>query len=557
MAPKQRIYRKLFCVAFFILLYSEANGSGIARFTEYFNQIEDPKNLNKVIVDLDQRGSVISSLFYGSQFDSYSPPPPVNLVKELKLGIIRMGGNEYDVFNWQNNYSLSRSGLRKLLGYSAASKILREYQAQGLFQINMFGFQPEYENGQFILKNTFTPEAAGNLIKKLNGDLKLNIVHVSLGNEPEQWNETHSDAFIKIFGRVNAISADDYIHRFIQFVLAIRSAQEEITGDANSIKIWGPEFSASWLDWNTGNMAKDCQWSARVTGQVVCSYGNGKFHNFQAYFLDSIAKAEKDPTVNPRGYKLLDYFSFHYYGTLRNKISDVKSVIKDSSGKQWVSKMLEATRLFHDPTYINTVDKSSYMQIAPNIFNRMKAWRNNYYPNAKIGLTEFALDSDYRSIYYHPIVRPLYLADVIAIAATEGLDYFNNFVLSSAARAKIPWVMLDGIEKTNLFYTYSLFSNFFKGTTLHTEDNMGDIVNSYAVESDGMISLALINKSVENRTVQIYLKKETPWIVTSYVIPAWSISILKFSKNQSIQKKTYEVRRFGAKEMNITVYPSL
>ena len=526
------------------------SSSGITKVNQPYNLIDSKAVPGKVIVDLSKKGQTITNSFYGSHMDSFSAPPSANLIAELGIGQIRIGGNEFDVFNWKNNLAYTKAGLRNLLGFTGTEVVLRNYKVTGIYQINLLGYQPEIESNSVLLKDSFDAQSAYELIKTLNGQLGLNIVNFSLGNEPEQWHETH--AHTKAFDAESGISADDYINKYIAFAVAIRTAQAEINGNPNSIKIWGPEISSSWLDWNTGNFTKDCKWSDTVRGQVDCSYGDGSFHQFIPYFLYRIAKAEKDPQVNPKGYKLLDYFAFHYYPNFRTKISDINSMIVDPDGRQWVSKMLEATRTLNDPTYINTVDLSTYKNTSPNIINRMKGWLKSYYPNAKLALNEFAVDSDYRSVGYHPIVRPLYTADAVAIAAKEGVNFFNNFVLSSAPGTNIPWTMLDGgTQKTNLFYTYALLSNNFKGTIVAAEDNMGDVVNSYATETNQFINVTLINKSPLEKTVQIYLKGSINKKLATYVLPGWSTSVLKLEKNPGFLSRTFEVNRFGAKEMGI------
>ncbi|HEX7676086.1 MAG TPA: glycoside hydrolase family 44 protein [Bdellovibrio sp.] len=538
----------LFGTSFFATAMAYSS-PGILKTSQSYNSTENSKIAGKVVIDLSKRGQTITSSFYGSHLDSFSQAPSPALVSELGIGQIRIGGNEYDVFNWKNNLSYTKTGLYNILGFVGTDALLRNYKVTGIYQINLLGYQPDIIGNNVVLENTFTDHSAYELIKTLNGELNLGIVNFSLGNEPEQWHETHSHT--KAFSPDSGISADEYITKYIKFAIAIRAAQEEINGNPNSIKIWGPEISSSWLDWNTGNFTKDCQWSDTVRGQVVCSYGGGSFHQFIPYFLYRLSKAEKDPAVNPKGYKLLDYFAFHYYPNFRTKIADTNSMITAPDGRQWVSKMLEATRALNDPTYINTVDLSTYKNTSPNIINRMKSWLASYYPNAKLALNEFAVDSDYRTTNYHPIVRPLYTADAVGIAATEGVSFFNNFVLNSAPGSMIPWTMLDGgTQKTNMFYMYALLSNNFKGTIVASDDNMGDLVNSYAADDGKAVNLVLINKSPTDRTVQIYLKSSSLKKMATYVVPGWSTSVLKIEKNPT-SGKGFEVNQFGAKEMGI------
>ncbi len=519
----------------------------------------------KVSIDTTKTGQKITRSFYGSQMDSFSAPPSADLVKQLGVGQIRLGGNEYEVFNWKNNVAITnKSGQHTILGYEAAATVFKQYGTNGIYQINLLGVQPETENGAYVLKTTFDTKAVSEMIQQLNGKSKLGITDVCLGNEPEQWHETHPHvaALSGLYSPDSGISADDYIKRYIAYAIAVRQAQESVTGDANSIKIWGPEISSSWLDWNTGNMTSDCDWSSEGGGRVTCSYGNKKFDHFIPYFLSRLALAEKDKTVNPRGYKLMDTFSFHYYPLFRKKNADMNSIITDDKGLQAVGEMLEGTRILHDPTYVNVSDRSSYRKIKDqtdknyqsNIIGRMKDWLKTYYPTAKLAINEFAFDSDYRSTNYHGIVRPLYTADAVAIAAVEGVSFFNNFVLSSPVQSNIPWALIsEGKDKTNLFKTYALIANNFLGTIVNATDDAGDLVNTYAIDAGNTINVLIINKSPADRAVEISSNAgvSTSQKVADYVTPGWSVSVLKLEKGKKYSGQTFQVIKFGADEMGI------
>lgn len=519
----------------------------------------------KVNIDPAKKGQVIAKSFYGSQMDSFSAPPAADLVKQLGLGQIRLGGNEYEVFNANTSVAITnKAGVKKIVGYEAAAQAFKQYGTNGIYQINLLGVQPEQKNGSLVLAPTFNTNSVYEMIRTLNGKLKLGIKDVCLGNEPEQWHETHSHVAELTNGLFNAdsgITADDYINRYIAYAMAVRQAQESVTGDANSIKIWGPEISSSWLDWNTGNFTKDCKYSDEGGGRVTCSYGNGQFSHFIPYFLNRLALAEKDKALNPRGYKLMDTFSFHYYPMFRKKNSDINSVITDENGLQAVAEMLEGTRILHDAAFENKSDRSSYrkntqindINYKSNIIGRMKDWLKTYYPNAQLAINEFAFDSDYRSTTYHPIVRPLYTADAVAIAAVNGVSFFNNFVLSSPENTNIPWALIaEGKNKSNLFKSYALITNNFLGTILNTTDDAGDVVNTYTVDTGTHYNVLVINKSPADRSLEILISTAAGSLkVADYVSSGWSVSIIKLEKGKKYLSSGFQVVKFGADEMGI------
>jgi hypothetical protein len=524
-----------------------ANCSSIANINGKYDRKEDINNNSKIVIDLTKTAQEVDRKFYGSNFDSYSQMPSKELVDELQLGKIRVGGNEFDVNNWKTNKTVTSSAeIKDVISFEKLSKTLTSYNVDGIFQINLTGFQPELVGKDYVIKRTFTADSAYEMVKYLNGKLNLKIVDFSLGNEFSIWNETHS----KVWPTDDGITADEYIDRYVLFAIAVRKAQAEVNGNPNSIKLWGPEISNSWYDWNTGNFKTDCLWTD-VKGQVACTYGNGKFDHFLPYFFYRLKLAEKNLVLNPKGYKLLDYMAIHYYPNFRTKNSDPTSVITNSDGHQLVAEMLESTRVLNDPSFKNKIDVSSFKNFTPNILGRTKEWMKQYYPDAKLAMNEFAVDSDYRSVNYHPIIRPLFLADVIGILTKENVAFFNQFMLSSGAGSNLPWTMIEGGVRKDMFYMYKLFTNNFKGTIVSVEDNLGDVVNAYATVQNDIINLAIVNKDPVTKTVQIYVKNGDTKKLTTYVVPAWSASILKIEKNPGVFTKNFEILLFGAKEMGI------
>lgn len=537
------------CFAFLLVIPLTINCTEITKSLGKYDSVEDAHVTSKIVIDLSKQGQIIDKKFYGSQLDSYSKIPTKELVNELQLGKIRVGGNEYDVNNWKINKTVNSAlVIKDLPSFEFLAKALSDYKVDGIFQINLTGYQPELVGQNYVIKRTFTANSAYEMVKYLNGVLKLKIVDFNLGNEFSIWNETHG----KIWPTKDGIAANEYIDRYIEYALLIRKAQDEINGNPNSIKIWGPEISTSWTDWNSGNLTTDCKWTD-IAGQVACSYGSEHFNHFIPYFLNKLKLAESDSVINPKKYKLLDYMSIHYYPNFRTKINDPSSVIVDQEGHQLISEMLESTRLLNDPEFVNTIDISSYRNFKPNVLGRMNNWINKYYPDAKLTMNEFAVDSSYKSNSYHPIIRPLYLADAIGIFTKENVVFLNQFLLSSDAGANLPWTMVEGAVKKDMFYMYKLFTNNFKGTVVKVEDSFGDVVNAYATILDDVINLAVVNKDPIDKTVNIYVKDGAVKKLTTYLIPAWSSSILKLQKKPGASVKDFVVFQFGAREMKIPV----
>lgn len=531
------------------LLWSSVSVADIVSFEQNYNK--KGSQTQKVVIDLSSQGQNLTKNFYGSQIESRAALPSSGLIKELKLGKLRMGGNEYDVFNWQTGISIAQNGeFQKLQKIEDLASAFKSLDINGVFQINLTGYQPEWNGNGYSVVRSFDASAAAQMLKHLNGKLRLGLVDFSLGNEFEQWHYTHSN----IWNDEDGISADDYIDRYIEFALALRKAQDEINSNPNSIKIWGPEFSGSWMDWNTGNFSDDCAWTD-IPAQVSCSYANGKFTHFIPYFLHRLKVAESDKALNPEGYKLIDKFAFHYYPNFRKKSSEATSIHTDENGRQFVAQMLASTQVLNNPGFVNTLDLSSYKGFSPNIIPRMKKWINENYPGLELVMNEFAFDSDYRTFNYHPIVRPLYLADTIGIMASEGVSFFNNFILSSPPSGDLPWSLIrQGRFKTHLFHQYKLFTNHFLGQVKNSKDNMGDTLNTYVTVDADELTVVVVNKEPFAQSFDIVTSTQSKESkLTSYTAPAWSTSVLKLKKDPGFFTRKFQVYQYGAKEMGIAI----
>lgn len=534
------------------LIPTYACSSNISNTDQYYNNKEDPTISDTLTVDLSKGYQKLDKQFFGSHIDTYSELPEKALVDELQLGKIRVGGNEFDVYNWDHCKMVNHQGqIKDAPCLETLAGTMAKYNVDAIFQVNLSGYQPVLKDGNYVIERSFTPDAAYQMIKHLKGTKKLTINHVSLGNEFSIWNETHP----KVWKSEDAISANDYIDIYIKYAIAVRKAQEELNGNPNSIKLWGPEMTSSWYDWNTGNFAQDCKWT-EIKGQVKCSYGNGKFDNFIPYFLNRIKTAESDKAINPKKYKLLDFLSIHYYPNFRTKSSDPRTIITDESGKQLVAEMLDSTRVWNDPTFVNKYDITSYRNFKPNIINRFKDWMSKYYPDAKLTINEYAVDSDYRTHNYHPVVRPLFLADSIGIFAREGIAYFNHFDLSTPANSTLPWSLIEGGERTHLFNVFKLFSTNLKGDVVNVEDNIGPDLNAYATIDKSIITVAIVNKAPVNKKIKLYTKEFLKRKYLDYEVPAWSVSILKLDKNSHSKNDKFSVQVYGAKEMGVAIDPS-
>ena len=518
-------------------------------------------SFNEVTIDLTKVNPniFVDRKFYGSQVSNFVPHPDPSVVDKLKLGKVRVGGNLFDTFNWKNGLIYIPGDVpKKGFSFENFTEYFRSLEIDPIIQINMLGMGLEAGQGEGVFRSGFDlkpladAEFAGELVRHLNGELKLAVKDYSMGNEPEQWMDTHGD----IFPLEEPLSADRYIERYVSYALAMRKAQAKISGNPNDIKLWGPEISDGYYDWQTGNMSNDCEYT-EIRGQISCGYGSEReFDHFIPYFLHRLTQIEADPILNPERYKLLDYLSFHYYPNFRTDIQDANSILKDESGEQKIDQMLEHTEVWDNDNFVNTIDISSYTNFQPAILNRMNQWINENYPDARLALTEFAVDSFDTSFGYHPILRPLYMADLIGKLTRSGVAFFSRAFLSTQDPYKIPWVLIDSKRPTDLYKMYQLFTNNFKGNVIAVEEKSDPMLKSYALMETGApenqkINLVVVNKSRESRPIAISIKMTNGEVkkVLSVEQPAWSASLYQFpSRGSEVRTLT-----FGASEMEIKV----
>lgn len=525
---------------------STVYSQGIQEFKIPFgNKLSKAAAEGSVTVNLDtstQAAIKIDKGFYGVDSHGFSALPKGSLVTPLQVGLVKLGGSLHSTFNWELDAYFQRNENEIYYVYSPLARrleyIQKNYNAIPMFQVNMLGWQPDLDStGKLTYQNTASASHAGDAIAYINGTQKLGLKHILMGNEPFESQDEHG---------IPSPSADEYIEKYFEYAVAVRNAEENISGNANDIKLWGPEIATGWTGWQT-NHPSDC--TVNNKQRTICSYGNGKFTEFMPYFLFRMAEFEKDEVRNPKRYKMVDYITFHYYPLFRTDFKDTTSILRDKNGNQMVSEMLESVNLWDSKSYINNYDGASPKGVAPMIIQKFKNWRQQFYPDAKIATTEFAIDS-IDKINYHPIVRPLYLADLMARAAASGLDTFVNSFLQGGSSAN-SWAMIDGEDKTRLYYVYSLFSNYFLGDVLATYDDFGDMINSYSVRTTDSVNVFVINKDMKNHKVDLRLiTKNISESLSLIDLPAWSMTVLNVPHNRN---ETITVHQYGAKEMGVKI----
>ncbi len=527
-----------------------AKAQGITTYQiPHGNKVQNGQIDGQVTVDLGSSSVEevkVTKSFYGADTHGFSELPNANLVTPLQLGHVKFGGSLHSVYNWKLNAYLDKhdggifyvSPLEYRLKYTQ-----KNYKAEPMFQVNMLGWQPDYtQDGKLSFLETANAQHAANAITYINGNRQIGLKNVIMGNEPFISKDVHG---------IDSPSADEYIAKYIAYAVAMRAAQENITGNPNDIKLWGPEIATGWTTWQT-NHPKDCVADYNLPQIMKCSYGNGQFSEFIPYFLSKLAQAEKDSQANPKHYKLLDYVTFHYYPLFRENFQDTGSIVKNGDGKQDVAGMLESVNLWDSSSYVNNVDHASPMGSNPQLVKKFQNWIKENYPSAKLAVTEFGIDS-MDKVAYHPIVRPLYLADLVARLSQSGVNTFVNSFLQSGV-VNTSWAMISNDQKTRLYQIYSLYSNNFLGGVARSSDSYGDTVNVYSVKNASGTNVFIVNKDAKPHASTLKLVNDASVETTAEIaLPAWSLTVVKVPNSRS---EKIQVLQYGANEMGIAVDPA-
>ena len=513
----------------------------------------------KINVDASRKqpGRAVANTFYGAVLEPQFTLPERSVMARLPLAVTHIGGNEYSRFDFESGLVSQRfydgpdsllNTKPKYLGHILWPEIVtiaRSIKTEPIVQVNMLGFKPTF-NAQGVPETIPVDSAAEayRFVYHLNKQHNLGVRYFSVDNEPTLWADTHFD-LIK-----EPISADDYIQKFIRLAIAMRTAADEIHQDPNFIKIFGPEDSSTFQDFQTLS-PQDC-----VEGE--CRYGRGSgilFENFLDYFLYKIGKIEKDTNVNPKGYKLLDYLSFHVYPLFRYNYFDPESFLYDSHGRQDVSGYLRSIRLW-DTDQINTHDYVWPRNKKIAFYPFLNRAINAYYPQASIALTEFGIDSSGSPIDYHPLLKPLYEAEFYAISAYNGVEMFAKVCLNSNDYDPQFWYLVsEGRKLTPSFHAMSLMARYFKGDFVNTELmnsvssglNRNENLVAYSVVNTSETATLIINKDVdkEHKTTIAYGAQSAESYQLN--IPPLTMAIVRKIPG----KNTVVVHQFGQAELRV------
>jgi hypothetical protein len=182
-----------------------------------------------------------------------------------------------------------------------------------------------------------------------------------------------------------------------------------------------------------------------------------------------------------RGVRLLDVFTLHYYpqgGEFSNDVSAAMQLRRNRS-----------TRSLWDPNYTDESWINDKVQLVP----RMKNWVAQYYPNTKIGLTEYNWGAE------NHINGATAQADIYGILGREGMDM--------AARWTTPDAATPTFKAMKMYRNYDGQNSAFGDTSVSASVPNPDNVSAFAAvrSADGALTVMVVNKAASATQVNLTL----------------------------------------------------
>lgn len=364
----------------------------------------------------------ISPYIYGMNFNDEVTNAPSGLT------LNRYGGNRWTAYNWENNASNAGSDWNyssdNYLGggdepAGAVSSIIANDQSRhqaSLITLQMQGYVSADKDGSvdangadrstrfkkvvdkkasaFTIKpstsdaNVYMDEFAWALDQKHSGIFKANAEYptfVSLDNEPELWNSTHSE----IQG-TGMMTSGPYISKTISLAKALKDQFPEMM-------IFGPVHYGFLGMYNFQDDKTE-------------SYGGD--HWFTDKYLTELKKASET-----YGKRLLDVYDFHWYSEAQTSSGERVTGLSGSSlTADQVQAIVQSPRSLWDSTYTESSWISKWATSGPiNILGTLQRKIDAIWPGTKIALTEYEFGGD------NHIAGAIAQADVLGIFGSQGV----------------------------------------------------------------------------------------------------------------------------------------
>ena len=322
---------------------------------------------------------------------------------------------------------------------------------------NITGNDPNDANvpNSVAFEQTWLQHLIGRWGNSANGGVRYYL----LDNEPSIWFSTHRDV------RPTGANMEEMFGKMRDYSLMIKNQ------DANAQTL-GPE------EWGWGGYlysGYDLQYAPthNYTYPDRAAHGN---LDYVAWLLQQFKADEQT-----RGRRLLDVFTLHYYPQGGEFGDDVSSAMQ--------ARRNRSTRSLWDANYTDESWINDKVQLVP----RMKNWVASYYPNTKIGLTEYNWGAE------NHINGATTQADIDGILGREGMDL--------ATRWTTPDTATPTFKAMKMYRNYDGNNSGFGDVSVKATVPNPDEVSAFAASrsSDNALTVMVVNKSVGTATTTINL----------------------------------------------------
>ncbi len=280
-----------------------------------------------------------------------------------------------------------------------------------------------------------------------------------LDNESTIWFATHRDV------QPTGATMDELFTRMRDYSAMIKAS------DANA-QILGPE------EWGWGGYLYSGYdlWYAPTHNYT---YPDRAAHNNMDYAPWLLQQFKNYETQNGR--RILDVFTLHIYPQGGEGGNDVSTAIQQKRNR--------STRSLWDPNYVD----ESWINTQVKLIPRMKNWVSTFYPNTKIGITEYNWGAE------NHINGATAQADILGIFGRENVDL--------ATRWTTPDATTPTYKAMKMYRNYDGQNKGFGDTSVSAVVPNPDEVSSFASvrTSDGALTVMVINKTEISQAATINL----------------------------------------------------
>lgn len=353
-----------------------------------------------VSIDTNVENAKISPYIYGSNYDFEGNEGTIPTVSTAS----RLSGNRFTGYNWENNASNAGSDWKQASDnylnmnkpydtQNIPGKVVTDFHDQNLKNVSsyslvtlqMAGYVAKDKNGSVSESEAapssrwaevrakkesklseipdltdnyvYMDEFINSLISKYGkSDAETGIKGYSLDNEPGLWASTHPRI------HKNKVTCEELVSKSTEYSKMVKELDSKA-------EIFGPALY--------GMGAYQSLQSAPDWDKV-----KGNYKWFPDYYLDQMKKAS-----DKEGKRLLNVFDIHYYSEAQG--GNIRVTEANYDNIECNKARMQAPRTLWDPTYKEDSWIGKWCGDYTPIIPKMKSSIDKYYPETKLGITEY------------------------------------------------------------------------------------------------------------------------------------------------------------------------